>query len=422
MKGLRSIKPLAKESLRGIEPCAVGGKMPRVEFVDPRHLFVEEDYQREILANGVTLIRKIVGNFNWARFKPPICVRKDGSGGALICIDGQHTATAAATCGLRKIPVMVVYAESVKDRATAFAGHNRDRLGLTTIMIHAAELASGEPLAVMIDEACRETGASIPRKAISTAAKAAHPVGTTISLGAIRAIAKRQGKDALVRVLKLLISVGRGPIKSVEIAAAALIFDFHPNIDDAKLARVIRQKTVEQWTAQGHSEAVETGKAFAICVACAWCRLLGVAEPDIKLKGNFTDHSRLFKTKKVEAKADAPLPPARTIVAPAPQASQPQTQPIERDGIKLDVKRRRLARNGTRVELSEEETDALAILIRVMPAMLPNDQIASKAFGTRTDASFRVRELAAGLQPKLNLVGLKLREVPKMGYALGAAV
>ena len=60
MKGLRSIRPLAKESLRGVDPAEIAGKMPKIEFVDPRHLFVEEEYQREVLKSGVALIRKIV--------------------------------------------------------------------------------------------------------------------------------------------------------------------------------------------------------------------------------------------------------------------------------------------------------------------------------------------------------------------------
>ena len=107
--GLRSITPLPQESLRGIVPSAVTGKLPKFEWVDPKTIYVEEAYQRDILANGVALVRKIFAAFSWERFKPPVCVRLADSGSVLVCIDGQHTATAAATHpGIDKIPVMIV--------------------------------------------------------------------------------------------------------------------------------------------------------------------------------------------------------------------------------------------------------------------------------------------------------------------------
>ena len=41
--------------------------------------------------------------------------------------DGQHTAIGAATRGIDKIPVLVVEAADLTDRASAFVGHNPDR-------------------------------------------------------------------------------------------------------------------------------------------------------------------------------------------------------------------------------------------------------------------------------------------------------
>lgn len=425
MRGLRSIRSLAKESLRGVEPADIGKRLPKFEWVDPRSLYVEETYQRAIGHTGIGLIRRIYSNFVWNSFKPPICVRLPENGNVLVCIDGQHTATACASHpAIAKIPVMVVDAEDAAKRAKAFVGHNKDRLSLTTIMIYAAELAAGDPLATAIGQACRESGANIPRKAISTSHDK-HPVGTTISLGAIRAIAKHQGKDALARVLKLLVAVGRGPIKSIEITAAALVFAHHPKLDDNRLRQIIARKTVEQWTAEGHVESVESGKAIAICVALAWCRLLGVAEPDIKLKGNATHHARLIKTANLAPVAEPKSAPVIATKTPPPVAepapSAPELNDIIRDGVRLDLRRQRIVHQGNAIELSKVETGALAALIKVMPAILPNDHIAQKAFGEKSDAAFRVKKLAQALEPRLAAINLKLREVPKMGFALGTA-
>ena len=141
-KGLRSIRSLPRESLR-VVPAVVGKRLPKFENVDPKTLYVEDSYQRAIMERGTALIRKIIAEFSWSRFKPPICVRLADSGNILVCIDGQHTATATASHGgIEKIPVMIVDAADVPARAAAFVGHNKDRIALTTVMIHAAELAA----------------------------------------------------------------------------------------------------------------------------------------------------------------------------------------------------------------------------------------------------------------------------------------
>src|SRR5206468_3742977 len=107
--GLRSIRALPAESLRGITAAAGIGEPPVFELVDPRDLFVEDSYQRDVGANGIKLVRKIYAGFDWSRFKPPVCVRIPEWDGVLVCIDGQHTAIAAASHPeVLKIPVMIV--------------------------------------------------------------------------------------------------------------------------------------------------------------------------------------------------------------------------------------------------------------------------------------------------------------------------
>ena len=247
MNGLRSIVRLSPESLRGVEPAAIAGPKPKFEWVDPRALFVEDGYQREILHKGMRLIRGIVGGFRWANFKPPVCVRLPESGGALVCIDGQHTATAAASHpGIEKIPVMVVDAAAVADRAEAFVGHNKNRLNLTPQAIYYAELAAAKnEIAMIVDRACRAAGATIPRKAISSDMRL--EVGTTVAVGVLRAVAMRQGEDALVRVLKILIAAGRAPMRSDEIAAVAIICAGGGFGRDAALSKLVASRSAESW-------------------------------------------------------------------------------------------------------------------------------------------------------------------------------
>jgi hypothetical protein len=412
-EGLRSIRPLGPESLRSVTPAVVGKRLPKFELVDPRTLFVEEEYQRAILENGVALIRKIYSAFDWSRFKPPVCVRLEESGNVLVCIDGQHTATACATHpDIPQIPVMVVSAADVAARAAAFVGHNKDRLALTTVMIYAAELAAGDPLAVTVDRACKAAGASIPRKAIWTSAGNKTSVGVTMSIGTIKAIAKRQGEEALVRVLKLLVAAGRGPIKSVEIAAAALICSLHPAKIDARLARIVAGETAEEWTARGMIEAAATGNALAVAVAALWCGKLDVEAPESALKGNATDHARIIGKEKKPAQAEQPTPqPAKELPA--------GDHLVRRNGVTFDLQTYELTHRGHTVRVRHDDgTPLVAALARVMPAMLGFDRLA-KVIGVKgMDAPAQVRNIVEDINPVLRRARLEIKTIPKMGHTL----
>ena len=462
-KGLRSIRSLPRESLR-VVPAVVGKRLPKFENVDPKTLYVEDSYQRAIMERGTALIRKIIAEFSWSRFKPPICVRLADSGNILVCIDGQHTATATASHGgIEKIPVMIVDAADVPARAAAFVGHNKDRIALTTVMIHAAELAAGDALAVAIDDACRRAGASIPRK--SQGSKEAQTVGATISIGTLRAIVKQQGSEALVRVLKILVQAGRAPIKSAEIAATALICNVHGVSIDAKLAKVIASRTTEVWTAEGQIEGLGFGKGVAVGIADLWCTSLGIEPPEVTIKGHTYDHARLF-TKPPEAKPAVPPEKASAAPKPEPQVKpilekepQPQKPPkidwstephpireppkptsniteniqppapkpdpsrfVERNGIKIDLKTGELVHRDRVVVLPHGEHLSLVVMLaRVAPALLDHSRVIAKVFGVGMERGPELlRDLVAEVNPGLRRVSLEVRSVPKAGVTLAS--
>jgi hypothetical protein len=318
MDGLRSIRPLSRESLRGIEPAEVGKQLPKFEWVDPRTLYVEESYQRAFAQRGTNLVRRIVAGFSWARFKPPICVRTQESGSILVVIDGQHTAIAAASHGgVPKIPVMVVDADDVEARAAAFVGHNRDRIGLTQMVIYHAELASGDPIAMMMDRACRASGATILPGAISTT-KTDVAVGATMAVGTIRALAKRHGEEMTAAVLSLLVKAKRAPIKANEVAAVATILTASSfGKVDHKLRIVVESKSADQWGAIAKTAAADTGESLPAALASAWCRELG-----LHLSGQGKHRTAAAQTV-VGRVAKISVTPAVSPMAPAILASPP---------------------------------------------------------------------------------------------------
>jgi hypothetical protein len=105
MTALRPIKPIP---LIGIEPKPISSELPNFKWTDPTELFVEADYQRNLTAGSIKLIRSITADFNWLNIKPVICAK--GKDGKLVVLDGQHTAIAAISRGIKSVPIMLVNA------------------------------------------------------------------------------------------------------------------------------------------------------------------------------------------------------------------------------------------------------------------------------------------------------------------------
>jgi hypothetical protein len=448
-KGLRSIRPLDAASLRGIEPARPPAKRPKFEWVDPKTLYIEEAYQRNILSGGIALIRKIYAGFDWTRFKPPVCVRLEDSGNVLVCIDGQHTATAAASHpGIEQIPVMIVTASDAALRAGAFVGHNKDRIALTQQAIYHAEVAAGDKIATMIDRVMSATGARIPVKAIS--AKDKHPVGTTVAIGTIRAIAKRQGEAFLFRVLDLFVRAGRELIKADEIAAAAIVFQGAGLIQiDAAFREIVAARPTDEWTADARVEAVKKDISTGAALAMMWSAELNLALAIPQQRASKSNAMDLItslappqKEQKQPAEA-APTPAPPVKIAPHP-ASKSQHVPVptaetkvkinvpppppapdparfvERNGIKIDVKTGELTyRNRSLIIPHGDRLSLVTMLTRVAPAMLDHSRVIAKVLGVGTeDGHALLRDLIADVNPGLKRAGLEIRSVPKAGVTL----
>lgn len=447
---LRSIRPLGKESMRGIEPSKVGKKRPTFEWVDPCSLFAETAYQRDLSENSTKQVRKTVAKFNWAHFKPPICVRLPESGNVLVCIDGQHTAMSAATHpDIDKIPVMVVDAADVKNRAAAFVGHNRDRISLTQMAIYHAELAAGDELAAVIDRACRASGAVILNKAVNLRSNL--PAGNTIAVGTIRILARKQGEEALTRVLRLLTQAGRGPIKADEIAAVALILQSagdRPDID-AKLRAVVQERSAEKWASVCSRMTAESGESLSSALASEWCRKLG-----IRLRGPSTNGGsksaagRLLqggapmKAMKEDAPAAEAVPrpaptappqtpfrakpiapspvlrhPAEPVRPPTPAPARKAEPTVELNGVTIDFAFGKITYRGRSAAVSPEALVLVKILARVTPAFLEGPSAAHQVWGRQmSDSSIHLGTLAAEVNNAK--LGPVIKQVMKTGWMI----
>jgi len=256
---LRKIKSILVK-----QPDTDVNKRPRPEltWASPSALYVEENYQRDLSRSSIKLIKQIIDNWDWSKMKPPVVVDVDGK---LCVIDGQHTATAAASLGLDSIPVMVVPGVVLKQRAKSFMAHNRDRLSVTRVQLHTAAVAAQDELAVVVEEACSKAGVTIRR---SNTTSASFNVGDTTAVGVLYSLAARCGGERLRKVLKLLVLAKRAPLTATELRAASMVLALGHSPE--LLLLVVKQKTAWKWEAEATLAAKQKRIPIFKQVAAMW--------------------------------------------------------------------------------------------------------------------------------------------------------
>jgi hypothetical protein len=263
MTKLRAIKPMLFPDLK---PASFDGEKPSLMWVAPTSLMVDATYQRDLSERSIRLIRRMIEGFNWNRLKPPIVVQAGPA--SLHIVDGQHTAIVAATLGIPQIPVFVVRADTVDERARAFVGHNNDRVVVSPFDIYRALLASGDPDAVDVDNVCRRAGVRI--RNISPSMAIAE--GDTAAVGLIRALVRRRGVIPARKVLQCLVKAKRAPISAAEILAAENILCIErKTIDMETLTAVVRVEGTEGLN-KAHAKAKQDRTPIWREVADRWLR------------------------------------------------------------------------------------------------------------------------------------------------------
>lgn len=261
MTKLRPIKPM---NFPDLKPAAVEDEKPSLKWVEPTSLLVDGTYQRDLSERSIRLIRRMIEGFAWNRFKPPIVVQTGAA--SLHIVDGQHTAIVAATLKIPKIPVFVVKADSLDERARAFVGHNSDRIVVSPFDIYRALLASGDPDASDVDNVCRRAGVRI--RYISPSSAIAE--GDTAAIGVVRGLVRRRGVIPARKVLQCLVKAKRAPITAAEILAAErIICAERPGVDLDELIAVIRIEGSDG-LAKAHTKAKAERARIWECVMRRW--------------------------------------------------------------------------------------------------------------------------------------------------------
>ena len=231
-----NVRPVEAMELKG-EVARPPTSLPMLEWLEPETLLVNATYQRDLSDKSRALINRIATSWDWRRMKPIVCSWTERG---FEVIDGQHTAIAAASASIAAVPVMIVLAEELEERAAAFIGHNRDRLPISPTQLHHAAVAAGDDKAVLVDEACKAAEINIIR---SPFGGYAYKVGDTTAIGALGALVGRQGVPRAVTVLKALVEAELAPVTSHHIKAAEYLLtdpEHACEVDSEALVKAIR--------------------------------------------------------------------------------------------------------------------------------------------------------------------------------------
>lgn len=208
-------RPIAPLNFPDVSPGGKPADRPSYVEVDPALLRVDDRYQRGLSDRSIRLIRKIIANWSWRAFNPPVVVRADDGG--LDVLNGQHTAIAAASHpGIQTIMVQVVTAPDIPGRAAAFVSHNRDRISISPGELHAAMVAAGDESALTIAQVCERAGVRMLKR---PAGDGRYYPGDCAAIGAVSQLVSKRYAAGARKVLQVCARAKLAPISAAAIKA-----------------------------------------------------------------------------------------------------------------------------------------------------------------------------------------------------------
>lgn len=215
MTAIRRVQPLPLPN--DLAPGPVGER-PQIVRMNPADLSVDAAYQRDLSRKSISLIHKIITEWDWKRFKPPVVARV---GDSWHVIDGQHTAIAAASHGgIGEIDVMVVEAEGGEARAKAFIGHNRDRVQITNTQLFFAAAAAGDEDALTTMQVCERAGATILK---NPSPGRPYQAGEVVAVSALVKLVKSRSAMKARVVVETLVKAHVAPISAEMLRAVDMV-------------------------------------------------------------------------------------------------------------------------------------------------------------------------------------------------------
>ncbi len=235
---MTALRPIAALDLPDIVPQAPPTSVPELTMIDPRDVSIDGSYQRNLSERSLDLIGRIVSGFDWRKWRPPVCAWTDDG---LTAIDGQHSLIAAASNPhITQVPVLIVEALTIEERAEVFINVNRDRLAVTKRQLHHAAVVAGDTAAVATQDLCDRLNIKLLKSAPNSRAK--YEPRDCCAVSQITDMIARIGIELAEIVLRSLCDAECAPIKEVHIKAAEHLLvdpEFSGQIAPAELTATI---------------------------------------------------------------------------------------------------------------------------------------------------------------------------------------
>lgn len=218
-----STRPIIPISLpAGRKPNKLDKDRPDVRMVRVTELQIETAYQRNLSSRSIRLIRHIIENWDWSKFKPPIVA--DAGTGKYNVVDGQHTSIAAASHPqIMFLPCIVIDAPTVQSRAAAFVAHNMDRVAMSIHQIFIGRAKAGDPVAAPLLDIIERNRGTVP-KFIPKREDVAS--GEIIGIGKLEEIFRAHGPEGAERCVRAVVKSGIKPANAMVFRALKLYLQY----------------------------------------------------------------------------------------------------------------------------------------------------------------------------------------------------
>lgn len=204
MAPLRRIDPKTFKDVAATVRDQDHGAAPQLQWLKISDLVVDPQYQREIGERGRRNIVRIAQSFAWSKFSTVIVAPIEG--GQYAIVDGQHRVTAAAVCGIDKVPCQIIVADR-RTQAAAFAAVNAVVTAMSPLQIHAAKLAAGDDRAKRLADVCKAADVTICRYPVPASKMKA---GDTLAAGKLYQLLEKYGADVLRLAMKCITGTRKG--------------------------------------------------------------------------------------------------------------------------------------------------------------------------------------------------------------------
>lgn len=134
--------------------------------IPKRELYLDKSYQRDRIIQRA--VRRIAYHWSWIACGA-LSVSQREEDDKYYIYDGGHRWSAAMTLPeINELPCLVFRMPDAKSEAVGFLAANVERHSISRIHAHKAELKSGSPRALLVDELAREAGRTIGAPADKT--------------------------------------------------------------------------------------------------------------------------------------------------------------------------------------------------------------------------------------------------------------